>query len=101
MTYSKSIDLAALIVARRMFKAMRASKGDDNAAFSARSNPLFYPCVVAFTAVVFWIASPLASVMMQSSHRWLPSPLVAWGILIFCAYPLARFCTAVLALRSR
>jgi hypothetical protein len=101
MKYSKSIDRAALSVARRMFKGMQTSESEGSVNFSVNRNPLFYPCVVALTAVAFWIVSPLASVLTQATQEWLPSPVIAWAILILCAYPIGRFCTMLLALRTR
>ncbi len=100
MIYSKAIDRAALAVAQRMFKRVRGINGDDAGPFSVDGNPLFYPCVMAFTIVVLVIASPLVSMLLHKSGSWLPSPIVVWLILVFCAYPVARFCTMLLALRS-
>jgi len=95
MKYSRVIDQVAMSVARRLFK-----RGTQDLS-CPRRNPLFYPCLVAFTLLGVCMASPVDLVLKHATINWLPSPIVTWGLLLCLIYPLARFCTTLFALRVR
>jgi len=99
MKYSRFIDGIAMSVARRVFRTTDATGQHDLSGL--RRNPLFYPCLVAFTLVGICAALPLDSVLRHLSESWLPSPIITWGFLLLIVYPVARFCTTLLALRAR
>jgi hypothetical protein len=99
MRYSGIFDDAAAVVARRMFQGVRSSGGAELPA--PRANPLFRPCLIAFTLLGMCFLTPLNSFLCNLTTTWLPSPLVGWSLLLVIVYPLARFCTTLLALRAR
>jgi len=99
MKYSRIIDQIAMSVARRVFKPMSAEGHADLSGL--RRNPLFYPCLAAFTFLGIWITMPLDSVLRHLSESWLPSFIVTLVLILLIVYPIARFCTTLLALRTR
>jgi len=100
MKYSSLIDEFAKVIGRRVFK-WGSCELDIADSHAPERNPLFYPCLIAFTLVGLCAAAPLDSALRHLTLSWLPSPIVSWGILLCIVYPIARFCTALLALRVR